>query len=160
MTGWQPLRTVAGLTALRDAYGQNMSGLVPETGVYLADDGWWIALTGAPIPATTLHWSMGVMCGKHGRRCGTSARRATAHRCHARRGGSGCRDRPRGCRVGVRRFEFAARATEFSVSAGCRGADPGRWRPAFSTTTCGGCFRYRSRICDSGVSGGGPRPTK
>lgn len=64
MTGWQPLRTVAGLTALRDAYGQNMSGLVPETGVYLADDGWWIALTGAPIPATTLHWSMGVMCGK------------------------------------------------------------------------------------------------
>ena len=51
MTGWQPLRTVAGLTALRDAYGQNMSGLVPETGVYLADDGWWIALTGAPDPS-------------------------------------------------------------------------------------------------------------
>lgn len=54
MTGWQPLRTVAGLTALRDAYGQNMSGLVPETGVYLADDGWWIALTGAPDPSYNL----------------------------------------------------------------------------------------------------------
>ncbi|MBY6383565.1 N-acetyltransferase [Rhodococcus erythropolis] len=54
MIGWQPLRTVAGLTALRDAYGQNMSGLVPETGVYLADDGWWIALTGAPDPSYNL----------------------------------------------------------------------------------------------------------
>lgn len=54
MSGWQPLRTVAGLTELRDAYGQNMSGLVPAAGTYVADDGWWIALTGAPDPSYNL----------------------------------------------------------------------------------------------------------
>lgn len=54
MSGWQPVRTVAGLTMLRDAYGQNMSGLVPSTGVHVVDDGWWIALTGAPDPSYNL----------------------------------------------------------------------------------------------------------
>ncbi|MDI9917081.1 hypothetical protein [Rhodococcus sp. IEGM 1379] len=54
MSGWRHRLTVADLYTSRNAYGQNMSGLVPPTGPHILEAGWWTALTGAPDPSYNL----------------------------------------------------------------------------------------------------------
>ncbi|OYD71671.1 hypothetical protein BDB13_5350 [Rhodococcus sp. OK302] len=54
MSRWQDPLPVAVVYVLRNAYGQNMSGLVPSTSLHILEDGWWMALTGAPDPSCNL----------------------------------------------------------------------------------------------------------
>lgn len=54
MSARQVPGTVAGIRTVREAFGHNMYGLVPPDGLHIMEDGWWIALTGAPDPSYNL----------------------------------------------------------------------------------------------------------